>query len=32
VFLLLAAVLTLWSMARYLVAAWPVLTAENREP
>jgi CDP-diacylglycerol--glycerol-3-phosphate 3-phosphatidyltransferase/cardiolipin synthase len=32
VFLLLAAILTLWSMARYLAAAWPVLTAENREP
>ena len=32
VFLLLAAVLTLWSMARYLMAAWPVLTAESQEP
>jgi CDP-diacylglycerol--glycerol-3-phosphate 3-phosphatidyltransferase len=26
VFLLIAAVLTLWSMARYLMAAWPILT------
>ncbi len=32
VFLLLAAVLTLWSMARYLSAAWPVLTGESGEP
>ena len=32
VFLLLAAVLTLWSMARYLAAAWPVLTGESGEP
>ena len=32
VFLLIAAVLTLWSMARYLVAAWPVLTADSAEP
>ncbi len=31
VFLLVAAVLTLWSMARYLAAAWPVLTEDRGE-